>query len=68
MGEDAQLIVAKDRNGKYSGYYKCSLCNAEFRQDPDDRGELSKTFAAHVRFSHTPKENSGSDLDRIHKV
>ncbi len=52
----AQLTAAKDRNGKFSGYYKCSLCNAEFRSNPKDLGELSKTFAAHVQFCHSPKK------------
>ena len=45
MGEDAHLIAAKDRNGRSSGYYKCSLCTAEFRANPEDRGELSKLDA-----------------------
>jgi len=68
MGEVAQLIVAKDRNGKYSGYYKCSLCNAEFRPTPKDVKEMAFFFAAHVRLSHPTRENSGKDVNRIHRV
>jgi uncharacterized C2H2 Zn-finger protein len=53
MGETAHLIAAKDRNGRFSGYYKCSRCAAEFRPNPKYIGELSKSFAAHVQFSHS---------------
>ena len=48
-----RLIAAKDRNGRFSGYYRCSNCTAEFRPNPEDPGELRKTFAAHVRLSHS---------------
>jgi hypothetical protein len=53
MGTIAHLTAATDRNGKFSGYYKCSLCSAEFRPNPKDRGELSRTFEAHVKHSHS---------------
>ena len=49
----AHLIPAKDRKGRFSGYYKCSLCTAEFRPNPKCLGELSKTFAAHLRLFHS---------------
>jgi hypothetical protein len=62
MGTVAHLIPAKDRKGRFSGYYKCSLCVAEFRQNPKDPAELSRTFAAHVRLSHLPLETQGKDV------
>jgi len=62
MGIGAQLILAKDRKGKFSGYYRCSLCNAEFRPNPVDCGELAKTFAAHVRLSHPAQETIHKDV------
>src|SRR5438132_13266037 len=37
----AHLTAATDRSGKFSGYYKCSQCDAEFRPNPKDLGELS---------------------------
>ena len=51
-GEAAHLTAAIDRNGRFSGYYKCSLCDSEFRPNPKNPGEIGATFAAHVRFSH----------------
>jgi len=58
----AHLTAAKDRNGKFLGYYKCSLCDAEFRPNPSNLGELSKTFAAHVQFSHSAKQTQDKEL------
>jgi hypothetical protein len=52
MGEDARLAAAKDRAGRFSGYYKCSLCNAEFRP------ELAITFALHVKSVHPDAKTS----------
>jgi len=52
MGALAHLIPVPDRSGRFSGYYRCSLCAAEFRPNPEDRGELAKAFAAHVKLSH----------------
>jgi hypothetical protein len=69
MGEDAHLTAAKDRNGRFSGYYKCSLCNAEFRPNPKHLGEMAVTFAAHVRLSHpfdkTTREDANQAAARI---
>ena len=61
MGPVAHLTAAKDRNGRFSGYYKCSHCNAEFRPNPKCPGELTKTFVAHVRVSHPPLETQRKD-------
>ena len=52
MSELPHLIAATDRKGRFSGYYKCSLCVAEFRPNPRVPEELSKTFDSHVRLSH----------------
>lgn len=64
----AHLAAAKDRSGKFSGYYKCSLCEAEFRPNPKCLGELSKTFAAHVQFSHPQKETSDKDASQTRRM
>jgi len=58
MGEDARLAAAKDRAGRFSGYYKCSLCNAEFRPNPEDLKELAITFALHVKSVHPDAKTS----------
>lgn len=52
MGDTAHLSAVKDRNGGFSGYYKCSLCAAEFRPNPKNLGEMSGFFAAHVQSEH----------------
>lgn len=62
MGTIAYLSAATDRNGKFSGYYKCSLCVAEFRPNPKQLGEMAFFFAAHVRLSHPAQEATRQDV------
>ena len=62
MGEAAHLTAAKDRNGRFSGYYKCSRCDAEFRPNPKSLGEMAIAFAGHVRISHPADEATGEDV------
>ncbi len=64
MGEDAHLTAAKDRNGRFSGYYKCSLCSAEFRRNPHQLGEMIIAFAAHVRLSHPATKTTHEDVNQ----
>ena len=69
MRESPYLTAAKDRNGRFSGYFKCSLCVAEFRPNPEHVKEMAFFFAAHVRLSHCgdqttdkgPNANRGTD-------
>jgi hypothetical protein len=61
MKEDAHLTAAKDRFGRFSGSYRCSLCNAEFRPNPKNLQEISNFFAAHVMYAHPA---SGQDLNQ----
>jgi hypothetical protein len=56
MAEDAHLTAAKDREGRFSGYYKCSLCGAEFRPNPENRGEMMIIFTRHIERSHPSQE------------
>ena len=56
------LNAAKDRNGRFSGYYKCSDCLAEFRPNPNKPGEMAFFFAAHVRLSHPTPVTNGEDV------
>lgn len=58
----AHLIPTTDRNGKFSGYYKCSLYTAEFRPNPECLKEMASFFAAHVRFSHCDDDTTHKDL------
>jgi hypothetical protein len=68
MGAVPHLTAAIDRNGQFSGYYKCSLCDAEFRPNPKGLGELSKTFAAYVQFSHSAKETPSKELSPLRRM
>jgi len=66
MKEDAHLIAAKDRTGRFSGYYKCSLCVAEFRgDDPKQLKETAFFYAAHVRLAHPPDKATLEDLNNV---
>src|SRR5260370_25576543 len=62
MGEDVHLTAAKDRNGRFSGYYKCSHCQAEFRPNPKVIREIAASFAAHVKCSHPAPESENAML------
>jgi hypothetical protein len=59
------LTAATDRKGKFSGYYKCSLCDAEFRPNPKDRGEMARFFAAHIRLSHPAQHTTRNDVNQV---
>jgi hypothetical protein len=52
MAEDAYLVALKDPKGAASGYYGCSLCNAEFTSDRPNPEEMAINFAIHVRHVH----------------
>lgn len=56
------LTPAIDRKGKFSGYYRCSLCAAEFRPNPKCLKEIATFFAAHVRLSHPAREATRQDV------
>jgi hypothetical protein len=58
MGEDAHLTAAKDREGRFSGYYKCSLCDAKFRPNPENRGEMMIIFTRHIERSHCSQQKA----------
>ena len=62
MGTVAHLTAAKDRNGRFSGYYKCSLCAAEFRPNPNQLGEMAFFFAGHIRLSHPVHKTDPMDV------
>jgi predicted small metal-binding protein len=64
MGKEGHLTAAKDRKGRFSGYYKCSLCEAEFRPNLNDLAEISKTFAAHLRVSHSEDKKPLEDVNQ----
>jgi hypothetical protein len=62
MREPPHLTTATDRNGRFSGYYKCSHCVAEFRPNPDAVKEMAFFFAAHVRLSHPAQRDAPEDV------
>jgi hypothetical protein len=64
MGAVAHLLAATDRNGRFSGYYKCSLCAAEFRPNTKQLGEMAFFFSAHVRLSHPAQQTADRDVVR----
>jgi len=65
MGTVAHLTAATDRIGRFSGYYKCSLCVAEFRPNPKELGEMAFFFAAHIRLTHPAQETTARTQSQI---
>ena len=65
MGIAVHLTAATDRKGRFSGYYKCSVCEAEFRPNPECPGELSKTFDSHAKYSHS--DSNTEDVSSSHR-
>jgi hypothetical protein len=68
MGTVAHLVAATDRNGRFSGYYRCSLCVAEFRPNPKQLEEMASFFAAHVRLSHCDNKTIRKDVSAAHRM
>jgi hypothetical protein len=64
MGKVAHLTTGKDRTGRFSGYYKCSLCPAEFRPNPENVREILIFFAAHIRLSHTASKTTRENAEQ----
>jgi hypothetical protein len=64
MREDTHLIAAKDRCGRFSDYFKCSLCNAEFRRNLTNPREIALLFAAHIRLSHADPKATRKQADQ----
>jgi hypothetical protein len=58
MDEKPRLIAAKDRHGRFSGYYKCSHCPAEFRPNLQNPAELWNFFASHVQLKHATNKTT----------
>ena len=52
MANDAYLVAVKDDEGTPTGYYRCSLCNAEIRSNPQNPGDMAIVFAVHVGHAH----------------
>jgi hypothetical protein len=64
MGKEGHLTAAKTRKGRFSGYYKCSLCEAEFRPNRNDLAEMSKMFTAHLRLAHPDDKKPREDVNQ----
>jgi hypothetical protein len=47
MKNELHLAPVKIK-GKFTGDYKCSLCDTRFRPHPKDQGVMATEFAAHV--------------------
>jgi hypothetical protein len=58
MANNAHLVPVKDRDGKFTGDYKCSLCDdTVFRPYPGKQSVLNEEFNAHKRLSHPPQKS-----------
>lgn len=56
MGNDAYLVAMTDGKGVPTGYSRCSLCHAEFSEDPRKPDELKISFAVHVAHVHGSRQ------------
>jgi hypothetical protein len=52
MAKTLRLKSIKNKDDKSSGDYECSLCSERFRPNPNDPGEMAKTFNAHTATRH----------------
>jgi hypothetical protein len=64
MDDDAYLVVLRDPTGASTGYYRCSLCNAEFHSDPEKPDEMASNFAVHVGYAHRGRRKVGEDVSQ----
>jgi hypothetical protein len=56
--------------GKFTGDYKCSLCDTNFRPHPTNQGVMATEFAAHVGTAHhrqkrKPREDVNQAAARV---
>jgi hypothetical protein len=58
------LTAVIDRNRRFSGYYRCSHCEAEFRPNPENLSEMISLFAAHIRLSHPVDKTTSEDVNQ----
>jgi hypothetical protein len=68
LNENAKLEREKDRNGKPTGCYVCSLCGERFKPNPANHGEMRTTFRVHVGAKHsgeTPREDVNQAAARV---
>jgi hypothetical protein len=56
MTQDAYLVAVTDEQGVSTGYYRCSLCNAELSEDSLKPDELAISFAVHVGHVHGSRQ------------
>ena len=49
---EIKLLSAKDVNGKFTGFYKCSACDTEFKPHPLKPYAMSQEFTSHVMRYH----------------
>lgn len=64
----AQLNMSRDRKGRVSGHYECSVCGAPFRPNPKIWGEMATLFAVHVGTLHSPGKDVSQSARIIRKA
>ena len=49
---EIKLHSVKDATGKFTGFYKCSACDAEFKPHPLKPEAMSQEFTSHIMRHH----------------
>ncbi|HEY5214387.1 MAG TPA: hypothetical protein VIJ38_15335 [Acidobacteriaceae bacterium] len=57
-------MSVKDHKGKWTGNYKCSLCDTEFRKHPNNPATMTDEFNAHVRSVHPSAKMPDEDVNQ----
>jgi|HubBroStandDraft_1064217.scaffolds.fasta_scaffold255323_2 hypothetical protein len=68
MENTPHLDETFDRDGKFTGSYKCSACKVEFRPHPTKQGAMTDEFNEHKRLVHPvkkPREDFSQAAARI---
>jgi hypothetical protein len=49
---EIKLQSVKDANGRFTGFYSCSACDAEFKPHPLKLEAMSQEFTSHAMRQH----------------
>lgn len=64
MANEAQLVSVKDRKGKFTGNYRCVLCDMEFRPDPAKPASMHQEFQTHLQQAHPSRKKTREDVNQ----
>jgi hypothetical protein len=64
MASEPHLVLLKDSSGKFTGAYGCTLCDIEFRPDPNNLHAIHEEFTGPRQLSHQSSKTTREDVNQ----